>query len=537
MKSLREHFWLLIILVIAIILRVIALGNFPPGFSGDEAQQGYSAYSILKTGKDEWGEVLPLFPRGFGDFKPPIYTYLTIPSVAIFGLTIEAVRIPAAILGVFIVLTVYFLAKELFDRRVALWSTFILSILPWHIQISRTGFEGGAGILFFSLALLFYLKSLKSNKYLILSAISFGLTLYTYHSFKVFTIIFIVGLLIFFKDKLLNKRVVVAGIILLLFALPLILNIKTSLTRASDVGITSAQNLAGYFENKGISPIPYQLDRIMDNKVLYVSGKILENYLSYYSPQFFFTALRSDGSYLNFPGFPLLYPVEIILWLLAGYFLITKNNPSRKLVALWFFTATIPASLGQDMMSANRAAPLLPLVAIISGIGAAELASKRKNASLLLIVILTVSFLAFLRFYFIKLPQHPPESLRTNYQQIFKEVINLGDQYDEVVMSKAFTQPQIFIAFYGKVDPVFFQSFSKDWLRYEKSNKLYIDQLESWNLGNYRFEDINWGKKDSKRVNALIVAKAEDFPAEVTSILDLYDAKGKLLYRFVPTSP
>src|SRR3990167_4744464 len=100
---------LILIIILAALTRVLFLGQFPNGFTGDEAQQGYSAYSILKTGRDEWGELLPIFPRGFGDFKPQLYTYLAIPSIAIFGLTIEAVLLPAALAGILALLVLYFL--------------------------------------------------------------------------------------------------------------------------------------------------------------------------------------------------------------------------------------------------------------------------------------------------------------------------------------------------------------------------------------------------------------------------------------------
>ena len=126
---------LILIIILAALTRVLFLGQFPNGFTGDEAQQGYSAYSILKTGRDEWGELLPIFPRGFGDFKPPLYTYLAIPSIAVFGLTIEAVRLPAALVGILAVMVLYFLTKELFkDQKIAILSSFLLAINPWHAK-------------------------------------------------------------------------------------------------------------------------------------------------------------------------------------------------------------------------------------------------------------------------------------------------------------------------------------------------------------------------------------------------------------------
>src|SRR3989337_3814090 len=97
------------ILILGSLLRVVGISDFPRGFTIDEAGQGYSAYSILKTGKDEWGDFLPLNPRGFGDYKPPVYMYLLVPFVAVFGLTETAVRLPSAVAGIVTVLLVFFL--------------------------------------------------------------------------------------------------------------------------------------------------------------------------------------------------------------------------------------------------------------------------------------------------------------------------------------------------------------------------------------------------------------------------------------------
>src|SRR5437773_2571614 len=110
----NKLFILLGIILLAILLRFYQLGNNPPSIDWDEASTGYNAYSILKTGKDEYGNFLPLSFRSFDDYKPPVYIYLTVPSVAVFGLTEFAVRLPAAIIGVLAVLVIYFLCLEIF---------------------------------------------------------------------------------------------------------------------------------------------------------------------------------------------------------------------------------------------------------------------------------------------------------------------------------------------------------------------------------------------------------------------------------------
>ena len=83
------------------------------------------------------------------------------------------------------------------------------------------------------------------------------------------------------------------------------------------------------------------------------------------------------------------------------------------------------------------------------------------------------------------------------------------------------------------MDPEVYQEASGDWLRYEKSDKLYVDQLQSWNLGKFYFEDLDWGKKDSLRKNALIISKPEDFPSNIESLFDVRNPKGKIIYRLI----
>src|SRR3989344_1369248 len=95
----KRFFFLAIIFLFALALRTVNLGDHPSGLTWDEAGLGYNAYSILKTGRDEFGTFLPIVFKSFGDYKPGIYVYLTVPSVAIFGLTEFAVRFPSALFG------------------------------------------------------------------------------------------------------------------------------------------------------------------------------------------------------------------------------------------------------------------------------------------------------------------------------------------------------------------------------------------------------------------------------------------------------
>ena len=108
---------LIFIFLLAFILRFWDLGSNPPSLDWDEASLGYNAYSLLKSGKDEYGTFLPLSIRSFGDYKPPLYTYLTTIPVAIFGLNEFSTRFISAFFGTLTVLMGYYLVKELFPRQ------------------------------------------------------------------------------------------------------------------------------------------------------------------------------------------------------------------------------------------------------------------------------------------------------------------------------------------------------------------------------------------------------------------------------------
>src|SRR5258708_39046069 len=92
-----------LILFVALALRTYKIDINPPGLTPDEASLGYNAYSILKTGRDEYGTILPVIFKSFGDYKPGLYVYLAVPAVATFGLNETAVRLPRVIAGVFTV--------------------------------------------------------------------------------------------------------------------------------------------------------------------------------------------------------------------------------------------------------------------------------------------------------------------------------------------------------------------------------------------------------------------------------------------------
>ena len=100
----KINYRLVLILILAAFLRFWQLGRVPPSPDWDEAALGYNAYSLMRTGADEYGQKLPLVLRSFDDYKPAVYAYLAILPIKIFGLNVFAVRLHAALLGTLAVL-------------------------------------------------------------------------------------------------------------------------------------------------------------------------------------------------------------------------------------------------------------------------------------------------------------------------------------------------------------------------------------------------------------------------------------------------
>ena len=118
----NKYLWFAIVgilFILAFTIRFYQLNNPDHGFYLDEAAIGYNAYSILKTGKDEFGKSFPLLFRSFTDFKAPLYIYLTVLPIKILGLGIFSTRFISAFSGSIAVICIYFLLKLVYPTSLS----------------------------------------------------------------------------------------------------------------------------------------------------------------------------------------------------------------------------------------------------------------------------------------------------------------------------------------------------------------------------------------------------------------------------------
>ena len=513
--------WRLIaIVLLAGLLRLVWLDKYPAGFTPDEAAFGYNAYSILKTGKDEWGTLFYKLPftnlRSFGDYRYPAYVFLTIPSVAFLGLNEISTRLPNAILGTLSVISIYLLAAKLFPKKKPIYisevSALLIAVSPWHVSLSRGAFETNALTFFIPLAI----YGLLSGKVL-LSSTLLAVNFYTYAAARFLTLPLVIILLIFFAKNI-NKKLFIISLIVLV--LPgLISSIGKSGSRVSDVGIFNPTDNWREVSDKRFMARGLGLDdkiaRIFNNKVVYLSSLFTANYLSYLSPQFLFTSGAGEGNYGIAPGQGLIYYFEIPLMLASLVYLI--RHPSKKLyfIALLILISPIAAAMSKGPgYAANRAALMIPFLALSSSIGLFYIldASKKflsaKHGSLIFILILTLSCSFFLENYLYNSQILLGRSRNYGIKELTTRLKEISEKYDQVNFSRSLSEPHIFVAFYTHYDPRQYQQASALWPRDVK----FLDQYDGYFLGKYRFGDLHLEDKSSKRT--LYVGKPQDFPPD-----------------------
>lgn len=522
MKSLTKNksFVVLFILcAIASLLRVYLVSQVPPGLNRDEAAIGYTAYSILKTGRDEYGVFLPLSLKSFGDWKLPGLVYATIPSVGIFGLNETAVRLPSVLAGIGTVLLTFLIAQELFQKKsISFAAAAIITFSPWHIFFSRVASEANLAAFFTALGFLLLLKAKKNPLLLLPSSIFLALPLLTYHGNHVFTPLLFLGVLVSFRKIFLSK----AGIFAIgIFALIALYTYSHTLfgadkTKISGLFITSdpSQIHEHIDQNRLIYKNPL-FARMLNNKVIFLIERITQNYAKSFSPEFLFISGGANRQH-NIPDFGNMYLIEAPFLLLGLYFLFSKKEKLAPMLLWWILISPIGASLTRDAPHSARMFAIFPAISLVTGYGLIWVWEKVKKIrwsyliSSIIIPFYTASIVLFLSRYFVTFPYKRYESWGDAYELMSSKLSSLKAGHDETFISKPEFSPYIYYLFYQKIDPIKVQ---KETLRYPPTDEGF-EHVRS--VDGITLQKINW--TDELLVpDRLYVDWADGLPSSATS--------------------
>lgn len=519
---------LLTILGVGAFLRLYNLSAFPSGLNADEAALGYNAYSLLQTGKDEHGHAWPINFESFGDYKPALYGYVLMPFIKIFGLSVLAVRLPSALLGILAVGLIFALAKQAFSEPVGYVAAAYLAISPWHIHFSRGGWEVNMATTLVMLGVWLFCKWQKGFKplYLIFSVLCLVLSMYTYQSARLLAPILGIGLLVVFAKDLLAKRnqALAAGLIGIGVLVPLISSFifSNAISRASGVGlfadigpVNRVNQLRGQYPNpNGL------LAKVMQNKIISYTFAFVENYTDHFSGNFLF--INGDAIERNkVPETGLLYWTDLIFIFLGGYFLVNSKSKWSKFIGWWLFSAPLAAALTFQTPHALRAQIMVIPLAIIIGLGIWQV-WRRFNFKMVMLLIAMVyvwQCSRYLHEYYIHYPQEYPAAWEYGFSQVVDYVQMHKNDYNQILVTTKYDQPYILFLFFSHYPPESFQFHHQLTVR----DRFNFSTVNSYDK--YVFTDTSWEKVRDIH-NALIIAAPEDIPAVGANVVKTINFPG-----------
>lgn len=544
--------FLSVILILGGFLRFYNLGGSPPSLNWDEAGLGYNAYSISETLKDEYGVFLPIFTRSFDEYKSTLPLYLMIPSIKLLGLNELGVRLPSALLGTLAIFIVFFLAKELFkDEIIALVSSFVFAIEPWSVHLSRVYQEANTAMFFFLLGFLLFLYSRQMKLLLPLSVTSFMLSMYTYNSNKLLVPLFLLVLVSLNGKELARytRKIIYSSLIVLVFfVIPFIVLAFAGQAFARVVSTNifilwpKTQVLQSLIAQHNVSGL---MDFFTHNQYFYFAWELIGRYFAYLSPYNLF--LREPQEPVTIvAGNSIFYPFEFVPWLVGLLYLIKNAQKHRELFAL-LVLAPLPAILTWNWFQPGRTMALFAVFSILIGVGIIKIIEYisgvfgRVINSLLtqnVFISSVVIYGLISAFYLfdsinVYLPTRDPGNWQPGFKETVPVVMQLEEDYEQVIIETPQAQPHIFYLFYSKYPP---QKYLNE-LDLEKigtPRKLY-------DFGKFKFRKIYWPEDRNLR-NTLFVGNEENLPQKDVEtqpgakvITQIKDRWGNVIHKLVAT--
>jgi 4-amino-4-deoxy-L-arabinose transferase-like glycosyltransferase len=534
----KEKKILIAILILGALLRLSWLGSIPAGFFRDEAAIGYNIFSILKTGKDEFGIRFPLFFRSFEVFFLPLYFYLSVPLIWLLGLSEFSTRLLSSLSGIAVLYLIYLIVNKIWNKKAALFATFILSISPWHIYYSRGAFEGNLALTLFTAGFYFLLKFLDKpkSKPVWMSLICFVLSMYSYQSERV--VVPLLGLsLILLKFKYLWKnsnKIILPAIVSFILLIPLLSFTFRSagIHRAAGVSIFNKSPQSWVEEIEGSS-------FVINNKLFLRTRQVTALYTSYFSPRNLF--FEGDYDQQRSVERNSVFYLWMLPFLIVGFGkVLSQKKVFSKLILAWILIAPIPASLTGDPFHTYRSLMFYLPLTIIMASGLYELYNKTKNKKVFITIFTLVSIISlsfFLYNYTILTQATRARNWDYGYKQIF-EFLSSQDS-NKIVIDDPVTESYIHYLFFNKITPDIYQQAVYNLKNPEEYYYLDPSEVRPVNVNNYEFRKVDWPSERGDS-GTIFVFYADELPEsefagdpKVKLLKEIYYPDGKQAYRIL----
>lgn len=510
LKSLLKTplFW---VFILALVLRIYRLEEFPVGLHVDEIKVGWNALSILLTGKDDHLNYFPLYYNSFGDFRPTGIIYLTMPSLLFLGKTIFAIRFPSALFGALTVIPLYFFIRKISDKKTGLIAASILAISPWHLEVSRATSEVAISAFFAIFAIYFFLVLIETKKriYAFASALFTFVSYLLYHSIRVLAPLFYIAILIYYLKGFKKSKQKILLLSPLLFSI--IATIFFGITsearqRFGEVSILKGED-ANYelgrirSENLSMTPLVY----LFDNKEVVFGKNFLMQYGQYFGTDFLLGYSAKPYRYRT-PGTGLLMYVDFI-FVVFGIYEIIKNKKNY-LPLLLLILAPLPGAVTiEDTPNLHRAFLMVVFIAGVEAYGLSRVLKivdkfPKNLGRVFTFSLIFLNLLFFVHMYFNHSYTHKPflkdffvdspTYRNVGTLELSQKLPNLQQKYDKIVITNFPDSPYPWYAFFTDRNPaVFNETYSDKTNERIYENVIFTEQKCPSDNAFQRFKDRN----------------------------------------------
>ena len=538
----KKNFIFILIIFLSIFLRFYSYQNFPPALNWDEVSHGYNAYSILKTGMDEWGKKFPIINfRAYGDYPLTLNLYLTIPFIRFLSLNEFSIRLPHMILGVLTVVSSYYLVLGLFKKKnYALLTALLVAIDPWFLFPSRGVFQSNLSVFLLITSMAIYFNREKKKLFLPLSIFTLFLTLFSYHSTRIFSPLILMSLLfiykrelsLFLKENKVYKTISIALIGVFFISLPIILLNPESRARSQWVFLIDEGAINRINEQRRISNLPETFRRYVYNKPLYILKEFSINYIGYFSPKYLF--FKGGTQYqFSVPNFGLLYYPNLVFFYVGLIFVLykalIKKEKNYLFILVWLIFAPVVASITKERYAVLRSTTMLPIPEVLSVLGFYLFLEKFKNKKVLSKIFLGMyigSLILCLSVYYKNLMTDYRKDYSWSWQYGYKDVIEYTkenyNKYDKVIVTKKYGEPHEFFLFFWPWDPKDYIN-DKNLVRFNQSDWYWVDSFDKfyfvndWDIPKENSEDFKLESGTTfncelQDIKCLLITSPDNYP-------------------------
>ena len=234
-----KKIWLVFVVILFITV-IFKFGEIPTYIGVDEAGMVYDALNLAEYGTDRYMNSYPLYLTNFGSGQSSLCAYLVVLCIKLFGANMISYRLPTLLIYLMSVIVSYLLVSKSKNKKTALLFTFLIITCPWNIANARMALDCNLYAGFFMLDLYLLNKTKRSYQYFI-AGIAIGVTLYTYCLSWITIPFFLLvwAIYMFYIKKIKFRNLVILGIPIAIFALPLIyfLLLNYGIVEQTQIGI------------------------------------------------------------------------------------------------------------------------------------------------------------------------------------------------------------------------------------------------------------------------------------------------------------